>query len=215
MPKFYSIDTSIITPGVNNIVDVTRTLPLRSIDHLVVKAPDEVQDSALTGLTSLLSAKYAAIAASKPNYTRINTFDCLDSVQFNTTTSNKAYFGGGFRHASIPPGGMIATATATLSGSVPNFCVGTWELYHLTDTESAGPSASRPPYSRVYQDISPDNATVLVSFDGGLSYNPLANNAEFSIPVGQQGLSMIVHLSNSDSTPFYLGSLVIWSTLLT
>lgn len=203
MANFYSIDPS--TPAPYSIVDVTKSEQFESSYYLVVRAPESLPTPA--NLTDLLASKLQAIQDSKPNYTRTNTFSCLNSTQFDLTASSGVYFGGGLRHMAIKTEAF--TLPVTLSGSAPDFCVGYWDAYKLTDTDD-----KTKPYSRKYQGL---NASaylgVLVSFDNGATFNNLGQSGvECGIPAANRGTNMIVQIINYDpSVPIYLESLVILS----
>jgi hypothetical protein len=159
--------------------------------------PVTLQPSIPQNLGDLLAKKYTGLLSAFAGYPYITFNDMLSTTGVTVTSGGLGDRGSIW----INPGGTL-TSTATLT-EAPTNGVFTWEVFSYIDSD---PSGGR--YSRMYNEIptSPGNTTAQVSFNNGVTYLPISDSMDFSIPSADQGMNFSVQITNNTPSKLFVGS---------
>lgn len=205
MSTHYLIDAH-TTPVLNSdINDVRFSSVGESVlnGNFVVRLPDGVSIGITppTGLTDLLTKKYAGLLAFYAGFTRITFDDLLDAADMDPPACTGANLGDRGT-VSIYPGGVLQTDAIPLTGAAPPEAITTWEASTRNYVDAGG-----APIQAVYQEQDPTALmTCDVSFNGGTNFNTVTDGQYFNVPVPHQGTSLVIRWTNTSSSRVYVTS---------
>lgn len=191
--------------------EINDTIPLETGDTQVlngsfgVNVPFGVPVEGTPGsLIELLTKKFTGLLAYYPGYTYIDYDEGIDSSGWDASSSSGVIIGSRGT-TNIADSGYLQSNALALTGAAPSDAIVTWEVFEvigfLTENAKDGVKIRR------YEEMDPSDLSVQVSFDGGSSWiNPVTDGVQFSIPVGQQGTSFVILLTNSSGKRLWVGS---------
>jgi hypothetical protein len=91
-------------------------------------------------------------------------------------------------------------------GPIPTQTFLTWETYNYLENDTATAT-----YVRQWNELPsiPANVTCQVSFNGGITYNPVLDSEVFSVPIPDQGSQFIIRLTNTSPSRLSIGSWLV------
>lgn len=170
-----------------------------------VPTPLRVSPSPAT-LSNLLTAKYAALLAKYPAYTRITYDAMLDATGVNLATPPSGFFGERGT-VSIKTGTTLQSVATALTGGAPTSAMIVYELFTYTYSDPKGGRLIRT-YNQLASTTG--NATVTASFNNGSTYIGMTDSVNVSIGGGDQGTNFILRIANISGAMAYVGS---WAVL--
>ncbi len=176
--------------------------------NFVVLVPDNVSVQLPTDLSDLITKKYAGLLASYAGFTTIVRDDLLDStgIDFGSPNTTKGFFGER-GSISLSVGGSLQSVVEPL-GSTPTQVVVTWELYYYVESNPID-----GPIVHTFSELSTDssNATVQVSFNGGVTFTSVTDGFVLNIALADQGSDFVFQITNATpDSRIWVGS---WSVI--
>lgn len=173
----------------------TEVAPIRG--SFVVNVPFDIPLEGIPAdLGDLITKKYAGILSMYPGYQNIVYNECIDSSGWLTSTTlpGQVTVGtlGSRQSVSVMGGGYLESTSTTLL-SVPATAIIRWEVFAYSYTDTTG---TQP--QRTYQEVDPSDVTVEVTFDNGVSWNPVQSGLVFSIPFASQGSDFKLAITTSN-----------------
>jgi hypothetical protein len=211
MGSLYLIDThsavlanSKINDTVSSPAGFATDIPIRG--SFVVNVPFDVPlDGIPQDLGDLITKKYLGILAMYPGYQNILFDEQIDSVGwvFPPTLGGSVAIGtmGNRQTNSVVSNGTLESGTTVLASN-PQTCVLRWEAFEYTYDDTTSVQGQRN-----YREADPDWFVVLVSFNGGSTWNIVQNGLIFSIPLVDQGANFRIAFQRTGPIQkLYLGS---------
>lgn len=200
----YQPDVSFTSSEINSVRD-----PANGQSNLggnfVVRVPSDVSVQNPTGLSDLLTKKYASLLAKHALYGSITYDDMLDDAGINKLAANTAGSFGNRGVISIFPNGSKLTTNMVTIGSTPAQAAVTWEVF---DYVVADPATGV--LTRTYRELSSSLLTCEVSFNNGVTFKPATDGGLVNIPIADRGTQLIVRFTNAGVNRLWLGS---WAVL--
>ena len=200
MSLHYLIDPFTIA---GDIIDVS-TAELGLTDatgSTVIRVPDGVAiHTNPTNLADLFLEKYDGLLAFYAGFPQIFADPCMDVLTADLAASDGLLASSGFvNHCLLSNGVYFSTVFLGALAPAPTQAVLTWESYRFTDNDDRTER-----FQRIYDETA--DLTCLVSFNGGVTFNPTTDGAVLNIPVPDQGPDLQVQFFNPAGYRVYLGS---------
>jgi len=205
-----------INPSTLDIIDVSRTssssFDVTGVMPVKVASGVGIHNNPQT-LDDLITAKADGILSRYPGYNAIVLDPCLGVTQtpsvpgFDTGASSRILYGAGLTNHCVLPSGQLFTLSFTLP-YIPAAALFVWEIYSTSISES-----SPGIWSRQRTELPTDTGSF--QFQGVANFGgsdiPLEEGVAITIAPADQGISLDLNFTNSESIPVYLGS---WAILL-
>jgi hypothetical protein len=184
--------------------------PVNAIGTYQVRAPDQVSLPSPMTISAVLTAVRAYQLSSNPLFTNSEVADDYTPAGWDTTgciASSVGSMGSTFLSRTASPVPQLLSTTRVLA-STPAQALLLVDAFKYQDTD---PKAGI--YTRAYATFSETSAELLceASFNGGGTYVTVTPNSVVSIPVPDQGSSLLVRFKrNSGTDKLYLAA---WTLL--
>ena len=203
---------------ISDVVAAAVSTPFLITGNYVLRVPDDVSAQGVDVLT-LTNSKYTGILGNNSLFTQVVWDDMFDGAGVNTTVSTGVTLGKNGAVSLYPAhGGHIPILQTTPMGIIwggpgpgPSQAMVVYELFDYVDVDDKA-----VPYQRSYRELGTGSSdvTVQVSFNGGVNFTNVVNNAILTLPGVVQGTSVVLKFTRvSDSTTYeriFVGS---WAVL--
>ena len=156
-----------------------------------VFVPSGIAVEQVSTVSDLNTAKFADLLALYPGFTYIAYEDFLSSPSFDSANSDIVQVGDRVSTRITGYGGVFQSQTVALSDT-PNDAIGIWELYEIEETITD---------NRVLltlNELNPSSLQVELSFNGGSDFQTYYSGVLETIPLAEQGSSLVVKFSHLD-----------------
>jgi hypothetical protein len=168
----------------------------------VLASPDITIEDVNT-VSELNTAKYTELLALYPGFTYIAYEDFLASPSVNSPNCANIRLGERVT-TSLGPSGILETTSTALSDT-PDDAILIWEAYEIVETIVDNRVLL------VLNELDPDaDLTVEASFNGGTDFQAYTSGVVGTIPLAEQGSSLVVKFTSTVSDARYLAS---WAVL--
>jgi hypothetical protein len=168
----------------------------------VVNIPPGVAVRDPVDLSDIITKKYQGLLVWYAGFTTLDYDDLLDASHIDLTDPQVEGRFGERGTVVINPGKRLTSVVVPL-GSAPTQAVILWECFEYEDTDI---KANR--FVRVYHELDPDAVSdAEVSFDGtNFTSVTEGSGGVVNVPVGWEGTSFIIRITNTSSDPIHIGS---------